>query len=75
MSEEKAPPPIPFIHGTTISQEYTVILRQGCLEFYHTRKGPWEKRNVPDFLLTPEETDGLHQFLTFSKPGNTSTIP
>jgi hypothetical protein len=52
------------IRGTVIGQHgaYTVILRQEHLEFYQTDKGPWEKRNVPDFLLTPDETDDLFAF-------------
>ena len=47
-----------------ISDTYTVVLRsQGYLEFYQTDKGPWEKRSVPDFMLTPDEVNGLHTFL------------
>jgi len=54
---------IPAIQGMAISTEYTVILRNGCLEFYYVSGGPWEKRNAPDFLLTDLETDALLDFL------------
>ncbi len=72
MSEEGVIHKVLFIKDMAISQEYTVILRQGYLEFYHTSKGPWEDRNIPDFLLTPEETDGLRQFLTRNQLENVS---
>jgi len=69
MSEEANPPqPIGVIKGTVISDVYTVILRNGFLEFYHVDKGPWEKRNVPDFLLTDLETDALFDFLLLVLP-------
>ena len=65
MSEEQPHEKItvPTIQGTVISPEYTVILRNGCLEFYYVAGGPWEKRNAPDFLLTDLETDSLFDFL------------
>ena len=57
-----------------ISTEYTVILRNGCLEFYHVSGGSWEKRTVPDFLLTAQETDALFDFLLAVLPAiNTQT--
>lgn len=57
--------------GTVIGAHgaYTVILRSDSLEFYATDKGPWKKRNVPDFLLTPDETDDLTTFLTTVNTG------
>lgn len=45
------------------NETYTVVLQApGQLEFYDASKGPWEKRNVPDFVLTPDEAEGLYLF-------------
>jgi len=58
-------------HGTVIGVHgaYTVILRHEHLEFYATDKGPWEKRNIPDLLLTPDETEDLTTFLNTLQAG------
>ncbi len=56
------------IKGTVISPDYTVILRDGALEFYAASNGPWEKRNAPDFLLTSDETESLFDFLLLIPP-------
>ncbi len=56
------------IKGTVISPDYTVILRDGALEFYSVNNGPWEKRNTPDFLLTSDETQSLVDFLLLVLP-------
>lgn len=53
------------IISTVISDTYTVIRRpEGHLEFYENAKGLFEKRDIPDFLLTPDETEALTSFLT-----------
>jgi hypothetical protein len=72
MNDEAAEQPITSINGTVIGDEYTVLLRDGWLEFYHVDKGPPENRDTPDFSLRPEETEGLQAFLTLVRTQHTT---
>jgi hypothetical protein len=56
------------IKGTPISDQYTAILSENGLDFYHVDKGSWEKQETSDFHLSIEETEALYSFLFHALP-------